>query len=67
VRVGTTDIAGSASIPRDAQPTDIPGVFTLDFVLPDSLAGAGDVPITIIVTGGASSRPAATAPRIRIN
>jgi uncharacterized protein (TIGR03437 family) len=67
VRVGTTDITGSTSIPRDAQPTDIPGVFTLDFVLPDSLAGAGDVPIIVTVTGGASSRPAATAPRIRIN
>jgi uncharacterized protein (TIGR03437 family) len=70
VRVGTTDITGTTSIPRAAQATDMPGVFTLDFVLPDSLAGAGDVPIIVTVTtGGATftSRPADTAPHIRIN
>jgi uncharacterized protein (TIGR03437 family) len=70
VRVGTTDITGTTSIPRAAQATDMPGVFTLDFVLPDSLAGAGDVPIIVTVTtGGATftSRPADTAPRTRIN
>ncbi|HVG29037.1 MAG TPA: hypothetical protein VM864_04895 [Pyrinomonadaceae bacterium] len=69
VRIGTTDLTGEA-IPRDAQPTDTPGVFTLDFVLPDSLAGAGDVPIIITFASGgvtSTSRPADTAPRIRIN
>jgi uncharacterized protein (TIGR03437 family) len=60
----TVDItgAGAGAIPRDAQPTDTPGVFTLDFVLPDSLAGAGDVSLTVITaTGGGtfSSRAAA--------
>jgi hypothetical protein len=48
----------------------MPGAFTLDFRLPASLAGAGDVAITVIVnTGGLTftSRPADTAPRFRIS
>ncbi|MCA1817144.1 MAG: hypothetical protein LC746_12175 [Acidobacteria bacterium] len=66
----TVDITGS-SVPRAAQPTDTPGVFTLDFVLPDSLAAAGDVSVTVVVaTGGGTftSRTAADgAPKFRIN
>ncbi|MDT7541209.1 MAG: hypothetical protein QOE33_1113 [Acidobacteriota bacterium] len=62
----TVDLTGDA-IPTDPQATDIPGVFTLDIILPASLAGAGDVKVTVLVTGGASSRPAATAPSFRIN
>jgi uncharacterized protein (TIGR03437 family) len=62
----TVDLTGDA-IPTDPQATDIPGVFTLDIILPASLAGAGDVKVTVIITGGASSRPAATAPSFRIN
>lgn len=64
-----TDVTGDA-IPRDPQATDAPGIFTLDFRLPASLAGAGDVSIVVLVnTGGQtfSSRPAETAPRFRIS
>jgi uncharacterized protein (TIGR03437 family) len=59
------DLSGDA-VPTDPQATDVPGVFTLDFILPSSLAGAGDVAVTVIVAGGGSSRPAATAPRFTI-
>jgi uncharacterized protein (TIGR03437 family) len=65
----TVDITGDA-IPTDPQATDMPGVFTLDFRLPATLAGAGDVAVTVVVaTGNATftSRPADTAPRFRIN
>lgn len=62
----SVDLTGDA-IPTDPQATDLPGVFTLDIILPSTLAGAGDVSVTVIITGGASSRPAATAPRFRIN
>jgi uncharacterized protein (TIGR03437 family) len=61
----TVDLTGDA-IPTDPQATDMPGIFTVDFVLPASLAGAGDVSLTVIA-GGTSSRPAATAPRFHIN
>lgn len=62
----TTDITGDA-IPRDPQPTDMPGVYTLDFRLPAALANAGDVAIIVTVTSaGTSSRPADTAPRFNI-
>jgi uncharacterized protein (TIGR03437 family) len=67
----TVDITGDAITNDRALPIDeMPGAFTLDFRLPASLAGAGDVAITIIVnTGGLTftSRPADTAPRFRIN
>lgn len=68
------DIVGDATttspVPTDPQATDMPGVFTLDFRLPASLAGAGDVSIVILVNqSGASftSRPADTAPKFRIS
>lgn len=61
----TVDLTGDA-IPTDPQLTDMPGISTLDFVLPATLAGAGDVAVTVIVSG-VSSRPAATAPLFRIN
>ncbi|MFL6229119.1 MAG: hypothetical protein ACJ741_10100 [Pyrinomonadaceae bacterium] len=61
----TVDLTGDA-IPRDAQATDMPGVFTIDFTLPATLAGAGDVSITVIASS-IPSRPADTAPRFRIN
>jgi hypothetical protein len=38
----------------------------VDFVLPSSLAGAGDVSV-IVIASGVSSRPADTAPKVRIN
>ncbi|HLL76767.1 MAG TPA: hypothetical protein VK421_16045 [Pyrinomonadaceae bacterium] len=67
----TTDITSAGDqIPTDPQATDMPGVFTLDFRLPASLAGAGDVRIVVLATAGGAtytSRPAETAPAFRIN
>jgi uncharacterized protein (TIGR03437 family) len=65
VRIGTTDLTGAAIV-RIVR-TDMPGVDEIDVVLPPSLAGAGDVPVIVTITGGNSSRPADTAPQIRIN
>jgi uncharacterized protein (TIGR03437 family) len=73
VRIGTTDIVGTATAattPVKISPTDLPGTDQIDVTLPAALAGAGDVPVIItIVSGGVTttSRPADTAPRIRIN
>ena len=65
----TTDITGSQITALTA--TDMPGVFQLDFLLPSTLAGAGDVAVIVIVNNGQTpnpqSRPADTAPRFRIN
>jgi len=50
--------------------TKMPGFDLVDFTLPASLAGAGDVPIQVTFTRGtisAASRPADTAPHITIN
>src|SRR5205823_1484156 len=65
----TTDITGTGTGTGIAalMATDRPGVSQLDFFLPATLAGAGDVAVTVIVTGGNQSRPADTAPRFRIN
>lgn len=68
VRIGTTDLTGTAIVM--VSPTDLPGTDQIDVTLPASLAGAGDVPVIItVVKDGVttSSRPADTAPRIRIN
>jgi uncharacterized protein (TIGR03437 family) len=73
VRIGSTDIVGTstaATTPVKISPTDLPGTDQIDVTLPASLAGAGDVPVIVtIVNGGVTftSRPADTAPRIRIN
>jgi hypothetical protein len=48
----------------------MPGWDIINFTLPDSLAGAGEVPIVVTVVKGTvttSSRPADTAPKIKIN
>ena len=64
----TVDITGDAITNDRAQPlNEMPGAFTLDFRLPESLAGAGDVAITVIANTNFASRPADTAPRFRIN
>ncbi len=60
-----TDITGASVV--NLTTTDMPGLSQLDFLLPASLAGAGDVAVVVIVTGGATSRAADTAPRFRIN
>lgn len=66
-----TDITSTSDqIPADPMATNVPGIFTLDFLLPATLAGAGDVRVIVLVnTGGVtySSRPADTAPAFRIN
>jgi uncharacterized protein (TIGR03437 family) len=61
----TTDITGDGV--NSLVMTDMPGVFQLDFTLPASLAGAGEVAVTVIVNGGNQSRAADTAPRFHIN
>jgi hypothetical protein len=69
VTVGTTAITGANIVSVRAN-TNMPGFDIIDFALPASLAGAGDVPIQVQVaktTGTTVSRPADTAPRITIN
>jgi hypothetical protein len=70
VTVGTTAITGTGIILVRPNP-EMPGFDIINFTLPESLAGAGDVPVqvTFTRTGGITtmSRPAATAPRITIN
>jgi uncharacterized protein (TIGR03437 family) len=68
VTVGTTVIGGDGII--SVQPNrENHGFDLINFALPASLAGAGDVPIQVTFTRGVTttSRPAATAPRITIN
>ena len=72
VTIGTatpTTISGAA-ITFVGPNRDMPGFDLLRFTLPESLAGAGDVPITVTLTRSGStftSRPAATAPHITIS
>jgi len=66
---GNTDITG-ASIVFIGPNKEMPGLDLINFTLPATLAGAGDVPIIVTVTKSStalSSRPADTAPHIRIN
>ena len=69
VTVGTTAISGAAIV--SVRPnTKMPGWDLINFTLPASLAGAGDVPVQVqFVRGGLTtvSRPADTAPHITIN
>jgi uncharacterized protein (TIGR03437 family) len=68
IRIGNRTIP-AANILTGAVETDQPGVYSIDFLLPPELAGAGDVPIIITATGGGqtfSSRLDDTAPRLRI-
>jgi uncharacterized protein (TIGR03437 family) len=67
VTVGTTDITGVLFVGSNPE---MPGFDLITFALPESLAGAGDVPIIVTVTrsGAAfSSRPAANAAHITIS
>ena len=70
VRIGTTDIVGTADPVAGpvhfVGPSLTPGFDQIIVELPASLAGAGDVPIIVTVTGGGSSRPADSAPHITI-
>jgi len=69
VTVGTTAITGGAIL--SVQPNrEMPGFDVINFTLPASLAGAGDVPVVVTVLKNGvttTSRPAATAPHITIN
>ncbi|HEU4431883.1 MAG TPA: hypothetical protein VFR51_00715, partial [Pyrinomonadaceae bacterium] len=69
VTVGTTAITGGAILA--VQPNlEMPGFDIINFTLPASLAGAGDVPVVVTVSkNGVTtvSRPADTAPHITIN
>ncbi|HET6975730.1 MAG TPA: hypothetical protein VFI24_05380 [Pyrinomonadaceae bacterium] len=69
VTVGTTAITGDGIV--SVRPnTKMPGFDIIDFALPASLAGAGDVPIQVTVNRAGLttvSRPADTAPHITIN
>jgi uncharacterized protein (TIGR03437 family) len=71
VTVGTTAISQDGIVSVQPLPEN-PGFETINFTLPASLAGAGDVPIQVTFTRVAPafssvSRPAATAPHITIN
>jgi uncharacterized protein (TIGR03437 family) len=67
IRIGTTDIP-AAQIVTNAVLAE-PGVYTVDFTLPATLAGSGDQPIVVSVISGNTEyfgRLADTAPRISI-
>jgi hypothetical protein len=70
VTVGTTAISGAGIVAVHSNP-EMAGWDVINFTLPDSLAGAGDVPIQVTFTRAnvitTVSRPPATAPHITIN
>jgi uncharacterized protein (TIGR03437 family) len=70
VTVGTTVISGAGIVAVHSNP-EMAGWDIINFTLPDSLAGAGDVPIQVTFTRAnvitTVSRPPATAPHITIN
>ncbi|MEP6923802.1 MAG: hypothetical protein ABI954_05015 [Pyrinomonadaceae bacterium] len=65
IRIRDQTITG-AQILTGAVETEQPGVYSIDFLLPAALNGAGDVPIIVTTTGGAASRLDDTAPRLQI-
>jgi uncharacterized protein (TIGR03437 family) len=68
VTVGTTVITGDGIVSVGPN-REMHGFDFINFTLPASLAGAGDVPIQVTFARGVQtvSRPAATAPHITIN
>jgi uncharacterized protein (TIGR03437 family) len=67
IRIGNTNITGTQVLTGGVLVE--PGVYTIDFQLPQSLSGAGDQPIVVTVTSGTTtftSRLDDTAPRISI-
>ncbi len=68
VTIGTTSITGDAILTLTSNP-NMPGLDLITFTLPASLAGAGDQPIIVTFTRVSTftSRPADTAPKIKIN
>jgi uncharacterized protein (TIGR03437 family) len=68
VKIGSVTLSGSA-IRSGGTATEMPGIQHIDVQLPPELAGAGDVPIIVIVTTGGltfASRLEDTAPHITI-
>ncbi len=68
VRIGDRTLTGTTEI-RSNTPTDMPGIDQLNVQLRSDLAGLGDQPLVVSVTIAGqtfTSRPADTAPRIRI-
>jgi uncharacterized protein (TIGR03437 family) len=68
VRIGDRTLTGTTEI-RNNTPTDMPGIDQLNVQLRSDLAGLGDQPLIVSVTIAGqtfTSRPADTAPRIRI-
>ncbi|MDQ1590538.1 MAG: hypothetical protein QOG71_1165 [Pyrinomonadaceae bacterium] len=68
VMIGDRSLTGTTEILSNT-PTDMPGVDQLNVQLRPDLAGLGDQPLVVsVLVGGQTftSRPAATAPRIRI-
>ncbi len=68
VTIGTISITGDAILTLTSNP-NMPGLDLITFTLPASLAGAGDQPIIVTFTRVSTftSRPADTAPKIKIN
>jgi hypothetical protein len=68
ITIGTTAIPAANVIAVRPNP-EMPGFDIINFTLPSTLAGAGDVPIQVTHVRGITtlSRPADTAPHITIN
>jgi hypothetical protein len=67
ITVGTTAISAASILAVRPNP-EMPGFDIINFQLPSTLAGAGDVPIQVQEVHGITtvSRPADTAPHITI-
>jgi hypothetical protein len=70
VTIGTTALPAENIVLVQPNP-EMPGFDIIQFTLPASLAGAGDVPVQVTFTSTSPafttvSRPAATAPHITI-
>jgi uncharacterized protein (TIGR03437 family) len=69
ITIGTT-VLDNSTISLSKSNLEMPGFDIINFTLPASLAGAGDVPVIVTFTRTGfttSSRSAATAPKIHIN
>ena len=68
VRINETDISSDSIL--FVGPSETPGFYQIDFQLPESLAGAGDVPIVVTVSSDQTFSSRASdngAPHIQIN
>ena len=69
ITIGDRAFTGATQVLR-IRPTDTPGIELIDFQLRADVAGIGDQPIIVSINSGGpgtfTSRPADTAPRVRI-